>query len=617
MDEHKFCFIICSNNDFYLTECFHFLSLLDIPDGYTADTLVITDAASMAAGYNEGMRASDARYKIYLHQDTFIRNRHFLRDIVAIFQSDRQIGMIGMIGAEHLCWDGVMWHERRIGNFYRMEKMLESGEKYNIQIIKEGIVQVEVVDGLMMVTQYDIPWREDIVSGWDFYDVSQCLEFRRAGYKIVVPGQAKAWYIHDCEIPSLWNYEAARKIVRAAYPDFFPPKKSFLFCPTDRIKMPHITWGLLELGYEVRMDNGKAHIQQYNEQDKDDFAERLKSHNCDYVISFNLSPEIAQACYEEGVPYIAWCYDSPLKELNGWFATYPTTHIFAMDKQEIKKLAGKKLPHLHYMHLAANTALAKGLVISEADEKAYSHDVSMVGNLYIKQDYKELLPQDDEEIRADMEAFVNDPVGDWQAKTKIFNRLSDETVRHLSGIMDAKKSYNMDNRHYYEALMARDITQRDRVLILGELAREHEVHLYASSSEKIPENVHAHGYVDAYNEALKVFHLSKINLNITLRSIESGIPQRVFDVMSVGGFMISNYQQDLAELFVPDKEIVLFRTVEELKKKVNYYLRHEKERLTIAMAGYRKVSKYYSYARTLEKIIKIVDEDRREMSLFT
>lgn len=609
MDNHKICFIICSNNDFYLTECFNFLSMLEIPEGYTADTLVIPDAVSMAAGYNEGMRASDARYKVYLHQDTFIRNRHFLRDTIAIFQSDQKIGLIGMIGARHLCWDAVMWHEQRIGNFYRLEKTLESGDQYSIQIIKEGIVPVEVVDGLMMVTQYDLPWREDILTGWDFYDVSQCLEFRRAGYQIVVPGQASAWYIHDCEVPNYWNYDAARKKVRAAYPDFFPPKKSFLFCPTDRIKMDHITWGLLELGYEVRMDNGEAHIQEYSEQGKDDFAERLKVHHCDYVISFNLSPEIAQACYEEGVPYIAWCYDSPLKELNGWFAGYPTTHIFAMDRQEIDKLAGKKLPHLHYMHLAANTAMMKGLVITEEDEKAYSHDVSMVGNLYIKQDYRKLLPPEKNAISEDMEAFVHDPVGNWQQKTKVFNRLSEETVQYLAGIMDAKKSYNMDNQQYYEALMARDITHRDRVLILSELAQEHEVHLYATSKEKAPAKVHVHGWVDPNKEALKIFHLSKINLNITLRSIESGIPQRIFDVMSVGGFVISNYQQDLAELFVPDKEIVLFRTVEELKKKVNYYLRHEKERLAIAIAGYRKVSECYSYPQILKKIIRIVDAE--------
>lgn len=608
MDEHKICFILCSNDDRYLAECFNYLSMLNIPEGYLIETLVIPDAVSMAAGYNEGMRASDAKIKVYLHQDTFILHRNFLADILNIFRTDPTVGLIGMIGAKHLCWDGVMWHERRIGNFYRLEKM-QKINNINIEIIKDGIAEVEVVDGLMMITQYDLPWREDLDGGWDFYDVSQCLEFRRAGYKIVVPGQARAWYIHDCELPSFWHYEAARKKIIAAYPDFFPARKSFYFCQTDKIKNKHIVWGLLELGYEVRMDSGEAHIQQYVERDKDDFAERMKDNKCDYVITFDLSPEIAQACYEEGIPYIAWCYDSPLKEINGWFAAYPTTHIFAMDKQEIRRLAGKPLPHLNYMHLAANMTMMQGLIINEEDEPTYSHEVALVGSLY-DQDYCKLFAAGaDRAIAEELAAFVSGPVGDWRENTVIYDRLSEAAVAHLvRANTDAEKSYNMDNRRYYEAMLARDITNRDRLMILEQLAARHQVHLYTVSSGNVPARVMVHGKVEPTTEAPKVYHLSKINLNITLRSIESGVPMRVFEVMSVGGFMLSNYQAELAELFVPDEEIVLFRTAAECIEKVDYYLRHEKERQAIALAGYAKVKKCYSYPQVLANIIKTVDE---------
>ncbi len=43
--------------------------------------------------------------------------------------------------------------------------------------VKNDYEQVRVIDGLIMVTQYDLPWREDLFLGWHFYDVSQCLEF--------------------------------------------------------------------------------------------------------------------------------------------------------------------------------------------------------------------------------------------------------------------------------------------------------------------------------------------------------------------------------------------------------------------------------------------------------
>ncbi|MDR0220561.1 MAG: glycosyltransferase, partial [Lachnospiraceae bacterium] len=113
----------------------------------------------------------------------------------------------------------------------------------------------------------------------------------------------------------------------------------------------------------------------------------------------------------------------------------------------------------------------------------------------------------------------------------------------------------------------------------------------------------------------KVFHLSKINLNISLRSIETGTPLRVFDVMSVGGFMLSNYQRELEDLFEVDKEIVLYESLEEMKEKIAYYLGHEDERKRIALAGWEKVKKHYSYPRVLEKMIAVVDKEIAEGKL--
>lgn len=203
VDKYKICFIICSNDELQLQECMMYLSLLHIPEGYHMDVVVVTEAVSMAAGYNEAMRTSDAKYKIYLHQDTFIIASLFLDYLLKIFQQDKKIGMIGIVGAEKLSKDGVMWHEPRCGGFYRLEEMVKNGlDKDNLLRIKKGHKEVEVIDGLLIATQYDLLWREDIFHGFDFYDVSQCMEFRKAGYKIVVPAQKTDWVIHACGAPA-------------------------------------------------------------------------------------------------------------------------------------------------------------------------------------------------------------------------------------------------------------------------------------------------------------------------------------------------------------------------------------------------------------------------------
>ena len=112
-----------------------------------------------------------------------------------------------------------------------------------------------------------------------------------------------------------------------------------------------------------------------------------------------------------------------------------------------------------------------------------------------------------------------------------------------------------------------------------------------------------------YTELGKVYYFSKINLNFTLPSIETGVPQRIFDIMAYGGFVMSNYQAEYDTLFTPRKDLVVFHDLSELKELAAYYLNHEKERITIAANGYRKVNKYYNYETQLKKIISICEEN--------
>lgn len=46
---------------------------------------------------------------------------------------------------------------------------------------RHRVVDVTAIDGMFMATQYDISWREDLFDGWDFYDISQSCEFTRGG----------------------------------------------------------------------------------------------------------------------------------------------------------------------------------------------------------------------------------------------------------------------------------------------------------------------------------------------------------------------------------------------------------------------------------------------------
>ncbi|MCM1160228.1 MAG: glycosyltransferase family protein [Roseburia sp.] len=226
MNDKKVSFIICCNDEFYMQECRVYLNELIVPKGYEVDILEVAEAKSMTSGCNEGMQQSDAKYKIYMHQDVFITNKNFLSDILQIFQSDINIGMIGLVGTPYLCWEGTMWKGVRFGGFYKLDELIEKDLVHRFYPLRMGYMEMDAVDGLLIATQYDIPWREDVFQKWDFYDVSQSFEFQRAGYKIVVPGQEPEWYIHDCGAINLEHYDEAKEKFLLTYPEYMEGRRN-------------------------------------------------------------------------------------------------------------------------------------------------------------------------------------------------------------------------------------------------------------------------------------------------------------------------------------------------------------------------------------------------------
>lgn len=220
MNTRQIAFIICTNNMQYYSECVRYIQDLEVPEGYSTDIISIQEAESMAQGYNAGMQASDAKYKVYLHQDVFILNKSFITDIVRIFEQDETIGMMGVIGAQSLPADAKCYLKWNIGRIIAYNGR-ETIDGDFIQISGESYIPVKAVDGLIMITQYDIPWREDFLDGWDFYDVSQSLEMEKHGYKVVVPYQEEPWCYHDCGVSKLKTYDFYRERMIKEYPEVF------------------------------------------------------------------------------------------------------------------------------------------------------------------------------------------------------------------------------------------------------------------------------------------------------------------------------------------------------------------------------------------------------------
>ena len=153
-----------------MRECRLYIENLELPEGFELEIQEIRNARSMAEGYNRGMHQSDARYKIYLHQDVLIVYKRFLFEIINIFQKQPQTGMLGMVGNTKITKEIAPWADGavRIGGV--SADIIEKTVNANFGKAKQPAQNVIFIDGLLMATQYDIEWREDLFQGWDMYD---------------------------------------------------------------------------------------------------------------------------------------------------------------------------------------------------------------------------------------------------------------------------------------------------------------------------------------------------------------------------------------------------------------------------------------------------------------
>ena len=169
------------------------------------------NANSITSGYNHGMKSSSAKYKVYLHQDVDILNQNFITDCLKVFKRYPRLGMLGVAGAKRLPSTGVWWAAAQTYGKVYHSGLLSFAE------VTGDYESVQAIDGIIMITQYDLPWREDLFKGWHFYDISQSLEFIKAGYEVGVPKQLDAWCRHHHGDTDQVSYDANREIFLAAY----------------------------------------------------------------------------------------------------------------------------------------------------------------------------------------------------------------------------------------------------------------------------------------------------------------------------------------------------------------------------------------------------------------
>ncbi len=96
-----------------------------------------------------------------------------------------------------------------------------------------------------------------------------------------------------------------------------------------------------------------------------------------------------------------------------------------------------------------------------------------------------------------------------------------------------------------------------------------------------------------------------LNTHIDVSPV-SASNMRLFEATGVGTCLLTDWKENLAELFKPDEEVLTYKSAEECVEKVKYILGHERERREIAAAGQRRTLRDHTFEKRVAQIDEII-----------
>ena len=341
----------------------------------------------------------------------------------------------------------------------------------------------------------------------------------------------------------------------------------------------------------------------------------VKEHGITHLMSIHLIYNVAVAAYWAGIKYISVIWDAPYLKAYTVMGTLDNIWYSAFDKLDAERMRQGGCPHVMYQPLSVNRENILEWKKSFLAKRRYIHDISLIANLYEDNAYDRCLDLLPENMQAYFRSIFEEAAFKWDGVNRVYGKTGQEILEYMklvSPTLKINNPYNVEDVRYFEAMyLIRKLANIERVCVLNLLAEDHDVYLYTYSEvdETLMPKVHRRPPVQVGEATSFIYAGTKINLNIALKGIEGGTTQRIMDIMGAGGFVLTNYCEETAELFEEGKEIVMFRTPEELIQKVDYYLEHEEEREQIARAGHEKAMNDYTYEKKIKKLLDWVTED--------
>jgi spore maturation protein CgeB len=155
------------------------------------------------------------------------------------------------------------------------------------------------------------------------------------------------------------------------------------------------------------------------------------------------------------------------------------------------------------------------------------------------------------------------------------------------------------------------VDHQQRIALLEAVARSHDLKLWGNRPETLPASSPLHRCFQGEvwgAEMYQVLRRSRITLNshIDLAGPEAG-NMRLFEATGVGAFLLTDFKGNLNTLFAEDREVVVWRSIEDCLDRIARYMDDECGRTTIARAGQARTIAQHTFRHRTQQIIEFVE----------
>lgn len=139
-----------------------------------------------------------------------------------------------------------------------------------------------------------------------------------------------------------------------------------------------------------------------------------------------------------------------------------------------------------------------------------------------------------------------------------------------------------------------------------------EIKVWSSRLNGLPPNspIRSHYEGPAWGiEMYQILHASKMTLDYHIDDADSYANNlRLFEATGVGTLLITDWKENLHEMFELGKEVIPYRRPEECIELIRYYLDHERERESVAKAGQQRTLREHNYYHRMGELVETVSK---------